>query len=296
MANISAHDHFIRTVFSHTDAARDFFQQHIPPALKQQLDLSTLTPEKESFISDDLRLKVADVLFSLNKHGQKVYAYCLLEHQSNPDKLMPFRLLTYITRIMQMHLKRYKTKRLPLVIPFILYTGKKPYTYSTDLFDLFGENKAMAKELFLSPYELIDLSKASEEDLEKYEQFRVAAMVSKHIHDHDLLPYIPKLIEALQLLERDSEHSYIYATLSYIVEKGEVSDAQQFFQAIAQSLETIDEERVMTIAEQLRQQGRQEGMQQVVRKMLQRQCSLEEIMAVTDWSLDQIVTVQRTLH
>jgi hypothetical protein len=41
--------------------------------------------------------------------------------------------------IMDEHLKRNETATLPVVYPMIMYSGKEKYNYSTNLFDLFGE-------------------------------------------------------------------------------------------------------------------------------------------------------------
>ena len=50
--------------------------------------------------------------------GHEAYIYLLLEHQSTPDRLMPFRMLKYICNIIDQHLKTHDTKikKFPLFI------------------------------------------------------------------------------------------------------------------------------------------------------------------------------------
>jgi predicted transposase/invertase (TIGR01784 family) len=108
--HLSAHDRYIRSILSHASVAREFFEKHLPPDVIKIIDFSTLEPQKDSFINDKLRLKVADLLFSVNFNGDPGYIYLLLEHASKPDRLLPYRMLQYTMSIMDQHLKNRKTK------------------------------------------------------------------------------------------------------------------------------------------------------------------------------------------
>jgi predicted transposase/invertase (TIGR01784 family) len=103
-------------------------------------------------------LKITDILYAVTILEKTGYIYLLIEHQSNPEVLMPFRLQQYIFSIMTQHLKQKTTKVLPLVMPMVFYHGKEKYPYSTDIFQLFGDHSNLAQELFLKPFQLIDLT------------------------------------------------------------------------------------------------------------------------------------------
>lgn len=49
------HDAVFKTFLSRVETTRDFIQIHLPPALLNLCDLSTLRLEPGSFIEDDLR-------------------------------------------------------------------------------------------------------------------------------------------------------------------------------------------------------------------------------------------------
>lgn len=88
-------------------------------------------------------------------------------------------------------------------MPLILYTGQKPYTYSTDLFDLFEKEKELARSIFLSPYPLIDLHKIPDETLrEVYYLFGAAALTAKHIRDFDLVSLLKNMLDLLKRLKK----------------------------------------------------------------------------------------------
>lgn len=187
---LSPHDRFTRSLMSNPKVAEEFFKKNLPAHIQKAIDFSSLKLQKESYIDDNLKLQIADLLCSVEFNGQPGFLYLLLEHASKPDPLLPFRMLKYMVSIQDHHLKVTKTNKLPLVYPLILYTGEKPYTYSMDLFDLFpSEERALAKETLTSPYHLIDLTQVSDEELKQYLWFGTMALVLKHIHDSDILPF-----------------------------------------------------------------------------------------------------------
>jgi len=58
------HDATFRQFLTQPDIARDFLALHLPPELCQRCDFSTLKLESGSFVEDDLRQYVSDVLYS----------------------------------------------------------------------------------------------------------------------------------------------------------------------------------------------------------------------------------------
>jgi len=117
---------------------------------------------------------------------------------------------------MDKHLKTNKVKTLPLVYPIVLYNGEKQYSYSLDLFDLFhAAEKEIAKETLISPYHLIDLTQASDEELKKYLYFGTMALTLKHIRDSDIFPFFKVIAQMLKELEKNGEDSYICSVMTY---------------------------------------------------------------------------------
>lgn len=292
--HLSAHDRYIRSILSNLPVAREFFEKHLPENVIKAIDFSTLTPQKDSFVNDKLRVKVADLLFSVNFDGDPGYIYLLTEHASKPDPFLPYRMHQYIMSITDYHLKKHpKEKKLPLVVPLILYTGDKPYNYSTDLFDLFGKEKELAKSVFLSPYQLIDLNKISDETLrEAYYWFGAAALTAKHIRDFDLVSLVKNMINLFERLKKEGLDDYVYLTLSYIFTAGEVKDEEEFRNIIRSGLSTNDEEIVMTLAEKYRQKGKLEGKLEALREtalnFLKLGISTEKVAQATNLSLQEV--------
>lgn len=102
--------------------AREFFQCHIPSRLYQLMDPQSLKPCKESYVDEELKRSITDVLYQAKFNGQTGYIYILVEHQSTVDHSMAFRFLNYILRIMEDHVKQHGC---PYPISFIPYCSIK---------------------------------------------------------------------------------------------------------------------------------------------------------------------------
>lgn len=292
---LSPHDRFTRAMMTNKKVSREFFELHLPENIKQKVDFSTLELQKDSFIDDELRLNIADLLYQVKIEDQDGYFYILLEHQSTSDKLMPYRLMKYMIGIMDHHLKKKQGSQLPFIYPVVLYTGDKPYRHSMDLFELFGDHKDLARETWTQPFHLVDLTQVKDQDLKPYIWFGTMALMLKHVHDADILPLFKSQIQILRKIEKEGDSAYLYTILSYVVEAAEVSSQEEFFHAIKQ-LESLNEEKVMTIAEQLRQEGKIEGKMEIAVNMLQEGVSLETISKFTHLSSLELEDLKKKIH
>jgi len=247
--HLSLHDHFFRSAMAEPKVIREFFQKYLPPEIKKITDWDSIQLEKDSFIDDQLKLQIVDMLYSVNFGDRKGYFYVIVEQQSTVDKLMAFRLLKYMVAIMERHTNRTGEKQLPVVVPIVFFSGKYPHKQSTDIFDLFGEQRNLAEQILLKPYRLIDLTQIPDEELRENLWLGVLARTMKHIYEKDILPYLKDMLEELKVIEKQGGMSYIYTILSYLVKAGEVKDQTEFVNTIKIGLSETAGEKIMTIAE-----------------------------------------------
>ncbi|MBS0272184.1 MAG: Rpn family recombination-promoting nuclease/putative transposase [Proteobacteria bacterium] len=297
---LSPHDRYIRSIMTHTKVAREFFEHHLPEKIAKAINFTSLKAQKDSFVDDKLRLQIADLLYSVEFHGEPGYLYLLLEHASTPDKLLPYRMLKYTISVIESHLKKTGNSNLPFVYPLILYSGSKPFSYSTDFFDLFGKEKDLARAVFLSPCQLIDLTKVPDETLRDFFWFGAAALIAKHIHDPDILPILTTVLQLLKRIEKEGNIDYLYVTLSYIIEAGEIKDKEAFIETVKSNLSEVNEEKIMTLADQWKQEGYQKGIEigtekgkkeekiEIARAMLSKGLGLDVISSVTALRSDEV--------
>jgi len=303
---LSPHDRYARAMFKNKKVAREFFESHLPKKILKKINFSSLTPQPESFIVDKLRMQIADLLYSVTFDDKPGYLYVLMEHASKPDKLLPFRMLKYTTAVMDNHIQRTKDDTLPVVYPLILYTGDKPYRHSTNIYDLFGKDKQLAREIYTRPYDLVDLTQYPDEVLKKYRWFGAVAMLMKHIRDPDVLIVLENVLELLQRLENEGEFLYIHTSITYLFEAGEVKDKDKFISALKSGFSQIEDNEIMKIAEQFRQEGKQQGIQQgikegeqaalkkVVLNFLKSGLTLEQVAEGTNLPVNEVEEIRRT--
>ena len=168
------HDGVFKKVFSNIQVAKDFLEIHLPGEVAALCDFNTLAVEPASFVEDSLAKHYSDMLYSLKIAGSDAYIYMLIEQQTKPLKMMPFRMLKYQLAIMQQYLHQGH-KKLPVVVPLLFYTGKNLYPYSVNLMDCFEEPK-LAKELMFKSLQLIDLSQIPDAEIRTHKSVAMLEM------------------------------------------------------------------------------------------------------------------------
>lgn len=134
------HDMISKRFLTNIAVAVDFLKTYLPKELVTRCDFTTLAVEKSSYVEENLREHLADILYSLSIDGKMGFIYILLEVQTTPLRKMPLRVLRYLTSIWKDHAESHPdTEPLPVILPLIFYTGEKPYHYSLDFLDCFAD-------------------------------------------------------------------------------------------------------------------------------------------------------------
>ncbi|HFU9945486.1 TPA: Rpn family recombination-promoting nuclease/putative transposase, partial [Escherichia coli] len=242
------HDAAFRSFLANPDVARDFLELHLPAEYRQLCDLSTLKLETATFVEPDLHQYASDILWSVKTTGgEDGYVYTLIEHQSTENLYMPFRMLRYSVAAMQRHLEQHKT--LPLVIPVLFYHGERsPYPYSMNWLDCF-EDPALAAKIYTKPFPLVDITVVDDNEIMNHHRMAALTLLMKHIRHRDMMELLDKLPQVMVEISDEQVRVLIH----YIVNAGD-SVSPEFMRALAERLPQ-HEDKLMTIAERLEQQG-----------------------------------------
>ena len=177
-----------KLLFSSPDVVRDLVLGFIPDQWLHSLDYSTLEKVPGSYVTDDLRQRADDVIWRVRADGQWVYLYLLIEFQSQVDPWMPVRIMTYVGLLYQDLIRRGEVlagKKLPPVLPVVLYNGSTRWTAATDIADLIPRAPGLvARFLPQLKYLLIDENQYTEADLSKLKNL-VAAIIRIEHPDSD---------------------------------------------------------------------------------------------------------------
>jgi len=291
MNNKIKHDELFRKALENKIVAREFFETHLPENIKSILSYDTLQIEKESFVEQNLKNSISDVLFSAKINNNESYLYLLLEHQSTPDYFMAFRLFKYMFNIIERYItKNPKTKKLPFIYPLIFYNGQKKYNAPRNLWSLF-EYSELTKNTWINDYQLINVHEIPDEKLKENAWSGMLQFFMKHIHERDLLKRWEEIANLLPTItEFNIGYNYIELILCYTLTKIEQNDKIKLENILKSRLNPeIGEEFMGSLAhhwmqegiEQGREQGKEQGILFIAKKMLKDKEPIEKIVKYT---------------
>lgn len=264
MTNLK-HDGLFKKIMEQPLAAREFLECYLPADVKELVDLSTIKPEKDSFVDEDLRRNFSDVVFSIKTkdEGEQAFIYCIIEHQSTADYWMSLRLFKYVLLLAE----RYKTNqdKLPLIVPFIVYNGNTDYNAPKSLWQLFT-NPTQAKALMGDEYRLVDLHAMTNDEIKQKQYLGMLEYFLKHIHIRDKLKLWDSFLTEFKemiFIDKQNEYFYIKHFLWYTNAKVSEEQQQELNLLLAKHLSTTEQEQIMrTIAQKYIDEGISKGFSQ----------------------------------
>ena len=263
------HDHIFKRAFESAEHAAAELRAVLSPALSRHVNWDSLRSEPCTFIDADLNHQQADLLFSAKIADHPAFIYILFEHQSSNDPLMPLRLLAYVVRILEHHQRTAKViLPLPVVIPVVLHHSHTGWRQPLELLPLFGDvvNQVPELESFVPRFQfyLDDISYVSDAQLRLRALQAFPALALWALRDARTpvrllksLGYWADLLTELVLAPNGVEA--IRSLFEYITLVADDLSAQNLREAVAKAA-PLAEPIIMTIAEQLRAEGRAEGL------------------------------------
>ncbi len=94
------HNHYARSMMTHPKVSKEFFRGYLPTHIQEIIDFQSIKLTSKSFIDEELKLQIADLLFSATFNGKSGFLYVLFEHASQSTPLLPFRMHKYTVSVM----------------------------------------------------------------------------------------------------------------------------------------------------------------------------------------------------
>lgn len=166
---MTEHDHGYKRLFSHPEMICDLLRGFVPADWIADLDFATLEKYPTEFIDDRWHNRRSDVIWRVRWGFEWLYLYILLEFQSGVHRLMAARVFNYLDLLYQDLIRSRQLgrgRRLPMVLPIVLYNGRRRWTAPTDLDTLIqpGPSSLTAYRL-QARYVLIDERAYADADL-----------------------------------------------------------------------------------------------------------------------------------
>ncbi len=185
--------------------------------------------------------------------------YLLIEHQRQPEYWMSLRVLQYKVGVWDGFLREHpEAKKLPLIVPIVVYNGKGEYLKPLDLVELIDAPAHLIEAFYHRPMQIIALASVADERMAKLPHLGSTLMSMKHIDGK--LPVDLIFVQIKAIPDKRKRQDFTMATFQYIIAASD-ADPQQLEQAAATLLGQKVGGEVMTTAERLINQGREEGLE-----------------------------------
>ena len=131
------HDHLFRLVFADPEETAAFLHARLPDSYQRGILWPSLRRAAGSFIDQELRGSVSDLLFEVRSAAAapRQWLYLLFEHQSQPDRWMA--MLT-AAEVWEADRRDYPDEQyLRPVLPLVFYQGEHHWHYDIELAESF---------------------------------------------------------------------------------------------------------------------------------------------------------------
>jgi predicted transposase/invertase (TIGR01784 family) len=258
---INPHDRLFRETLSDRDTAADFLKNYLPEEILKLTDLNSLEICKESFVEDDLKEYYSDLLYRVTISDEEAYIYFLFEHKSYPDREIFLQLPGYMLGIWRLERKQ-KESFLPLIVPIVLYHGKRKWMYGTRFSSMFSESSRKLSEYIPDfGFVLRDLTQYSDEEIRGEVTCRTVLLLFRHIFDDDIAEKLPAVFSLMsEITESEGGLRFLEKILRYLFSATDRVGLEELKHIAERSVPHGKGRTIMTIAEQLRKEGYDQAM------------------------------------
>lgn len=294
------HDKMFKDLFNDKEDVKRFLLDYI------NFNIGNRELEKcsNSYISGKYKSYEADIVYKVKDES----IYFLIEHQSTIDERMPYRILNYCIEIFkqEIDMKKYRNKdyMYPLIIPIVLYTGKRKWQVQKNFSAKIKYSNNQEKYIEMK-YELVDVNDYNEQELlDKNTAISYAMMIEKAKEREALMRTLLKISNASDnenvnkklvkiikyilspILKEDSEN---ITNKFKIREEWTMKTLQDYFLAEWTKLkeEKLEEGRKEG-RKKGREEGKKEGIKIIVLNMLKNNVEIKKIKEYTGMEEEEI--------
>ena len=269
------HDKLFGKSLEDSEAMRQFLSLNLPDNVKDKLNLDTLSQEPDYFVDGKMKDLFSDLIFNVELENgyKKGYIVNLLEHKSTVKKGVAFQLLKYMVRIWE---KTENKDNLPLIIPIIFYHGQREWNISRNFSGLMSDNFAWADNLipdfeyYIYTFgELVEtIPEMTVPKLKLY--IKNLRLTRSNNYNEFMVNLYDYLLELYEYVESEGDDEYFEVSIRYILERAE-SDIIEKDEIIEEVKRILPErsKKVMTIADELREEGKKEELANTVCVLLE---------------------------
>jgi predicted transposase/invertase (TIGR01784 family) len=307
------HDSYFGHMMEIKSVAKSFFMSQLPQAINEALDWDTLKIDESARRNPGKKTKYTDISYTCNlkKEGIPIYLHCEQERSDRIPETVA-RLLGYNVGVISRH-RRQGNKKLPIIINFVLYNNPKASSESYPKNSLACSEAPWLEQLLHGEYFiLLNVKQASEEILASYGHSGIMSLLLKRAEEHNFIEWLKSYGHLIKdiVLNDIGLNEVFELSFSYVVTvaRDKSKELLDTFKALFPQYE----EKIMTVARQLKREGEKigeikgvkkgevkgkiEGKREgemrekkaIAQKMLSTNYSIEEIARLTNLSKEEI--------
>lgn len=180
----------------------------------KELDFTTSECLEKSFISENYKEPISDIIYKIKLKQRDAYIIILTEFKSTVEHFASLDIAHYVTGFYKDLVASNKTmKQLPPVFPILLYNGDKRWTAPTNLIDLIRAREDLGKFAPNFEYFKIAINEYSRDDLLKIKNV-VSLLFLAEAH------YNAELLEQtfLEVFDRDEDKGPISLLVNWLAQ------------------------------------------------------------------------------
>jgi predicted transposase/invertase (TIGR01784 family) len=285
--------------------AIDFLKVAVPANILSLMELDSLMPSQNSYITEDIRELFSDIVFTCKLNsGKEAYCSILIEHKSYKDPLVGFQIGGYI---FGGYLQQIKSKEpFRVIIPLVFYHHEDKWAYRP--IESYFEDIPEELRKFIPRFDVLffDVKQLSDETIFDMRNTAMTTMFITQKHHSEpikLLDRMEKIYESLQTQEeRNSfERNFVYLLIAFkkndqiidIIQKSKNKPINNVFMTLYESLisEGVIKGEIKGRAEgraEGREEGRLNGKIEVILNGFDKGHSISLLANITDFMEDEV--------
>jgi len=216
------HDHFMKELLSHPGRAGTLLRERLPEEVARFLSAKPPEPVPGSFVDEQLKEHRSDQLFQVETiSGRTAFLYVLIEHKSSPDEQIGLHLLRYMAEILRdWEKKNPNWKRLPAIIPFVVYHGAEEWKIPTEFRQIIDAEEAWGPYLMNFRFPVVDLGEIPDGLLSGDPRLHVWLLAMKYAtREKRQMAVRELLIRALRAVPEDLRPIVAYLIQTYVYDE-----------------------------------------------------------------------------
>ena len=135
------HDIIYKELFSDKGIVSDLLRGFLSPETVKNISFDTLSKPNSSYTNKKGKSRFDDIVWKVKYGDNWFYLYMIFEFQSTPDTSMPIRMISYVSLLYEDLIKSEEIsiadgKKLPPILPIVIYDGSKNWGAATNIKDI----------------------------------------------------------------------------------------------------------------------------------------------------------------